>query len=93
MEITREDFGNKGQFVIRKDNQEIGKMTYSWSGEDKFIIDHTEVNDNHEGSGYGKQMVMEAVKFARENNVKILPLCPFAKHIFDKNRDLEDVRF
>ncbi|KAB8153567.1 GNAT family N-acetyltransferase [Kordia sp. TARA_039_SRF] len=93
MEITREDFGNKGQFVIRKDNQEIGKMTYSWSGEDKFIIDHTEVNDNHEGNGYGKQMVMEAVKFARENNVKILPLCPFAKHIFDKNRDLEDVRF
>ena len=91
--ITQEDRGNKGQFTLLKDDQQIGMMTYSWSGDDKFIIDHTEVDDGHEGNGYGKKLVMKAVEFAREKNVKILPLCPFAKRVFDKNSDLDEIRF
>ncbi|AXG71110.1 GCN5-related N-acetyl-transferase [Kordia sp. SMS9] len=93
MEITRNDYGKKGQFTLRENDQQIGKMTYTWAGESKFIIDHTEVDDNREGNGFGKKMVMEAVKFARENTIKILPLCPFAKRVFEKNKDIQDVEF
>ncbi len=93
MKITREDHGKKGVFTIFKEDEQIGKMTYTWAGKDKFIIDHTEVDDGHEGNGYGKMLVMEAVSFARAENLKIMPLCPFAKKVFDKNSDLEDVAF
>jgi len=66
-------------------------MTYSKAGDTKIIIDHTEVDDSLRGQGAGKTMVMEAVKFAREHEIKILPLCPFAKSVFDKNQDIRDV--
>ena len=75
------------------DGAQAGEMTYTWAGADKFIIDHTEVDDAFSGQGVGKQLVMAAVDFARTKHVKILPLCPFAKSVFDKEPSIEDVLF
>ena len=68
-------------------------MTYVWVDDYKIIIDHTEVDPLYIGKGYGKDLVMEAVKFARKQDIKIISLCPFAKKVFDKNPDIQDVRF
>lgn len=91
--IEQEDNGKKGRFTIYEKDIIAGHMTYAWAGKDKFIIDHTEVNRNFAGKGYGKQLVEEAVEFARANHLKILPLCTFAKKVFDKDSSLSDVRF
>jgi hypothetical protein len=66
-------------------------MTYSKAGDNMIIIDHTDVSDNLRGQGAGKQLVMKAVEYARSNNIKILPLCPFAKSVFDKTPEIGDV--
>ncbi len=91
MEIQQINRDSKGFFKAVSDGKEAGRMTYSWAGNDKFIIDHTEVNPEFNGKGVGKKMVMEAIKYARENNIKILPLCPFAKSVFDKTPEIRDV--
>lgn len=31
--------------------------------------------------------------YARENNLKIIPLCPFAKSVFDKTQEIQDLLF
>ncbi|HLT65455.1 MAG TPA: GNAT family N-acetyltransferase [Flavobacterium sp.] len=80
-------------FIAESDGKKAGEMTYSQAGNDKIIIDHTDVNPEFKGQGVGKLMVMTAVEFARENSIKILPLCPFAKAVFDKNEDIQDVLF
>jgi predicted GNAT family acetyltransferase len=36
-------------------------------------------------------LVHAGVEYARENNLKIFPLCPFAKSIFDKREAFRDV--
>ena len=90
--IEREDNGKKGRFVIYENDAFAGEMTYVWAGESRFIIDHTGVEAGFSGKGFGKQLVMKAVEYARDNGLKILPLCPFAKKVFDKDRELEDVR-
>ena len=38
-------------------------------------------------------MLAKAVEFARQNNIKIMPLCPFAKSVFDKVAEYQDVLF
>ena len=42
-------------------------------------------------AGESKIILMKIVDFARENNIKIIPLCPFAKSVFDKTESIRDV--
>lgn len=78
-------------FFIDVNDKHEAMMTFVFAGEDKIIIDHTEVNPMNEGKGFGKKMVAKAVEFAREKNIKIIPLCPFAKKVFDKTPEYKDV--
>ena len=80
-----------GYFYIEVDGKLAAKMTFVYAGSDKIIIDHTEVNEAYNGKGFGKQMVAQAVAFAREKNLKIIPLCPFAKKVFEKTPEYQDV--
>ena len=83
--------GSKGYFYVSVDGKQEGKMTFVFAGNDKIIIDHTEVNEGNNGKGFGKKMVAKAVEYAREKNIKIIPLCPFAKKVFDKTPEIRDV--
>lgn len=91
-EIKQKD-GRKGKFEIFDEERLAGEMTYTWAGDTKFILDHTEVKEGFDGKGLGKKLVLAAVDFARSRNVKIMPLCPYAKSVFDKSPDLKDVLF
>ncbi|KQB38970.1 GCN5-related N-acetyltransferase [Flavobacterium daejeonense] len=81
----------KGYFYVKINDSIEAKMTFVFAGPHKIIIDHTEVNQGHNGKNFGKRMVEKAVSFAREKNLKILPLCPFAKKVFDKTPEYNDV--
>ncbi|MEX2349508.1 MAG: GNAT family N-acetyltransferase [Flavobacteriaceae bacterium] len=91
MEVQQINRENKGFFKAVSEEKEAGRMTYSWAGKEKFIIDHTEVKPEFNGRGVGKKMVMAAVDYARENKLKIIPLCPFAKAMFEKIKEIRDV--
>lgn len=91
MTIQQRDDGRKGAFYIEETGEQLAEMTYVWAGTGLFIIDHTEVSEKLAGKGAGKQMVQRAVDFARERQVKIKPLCPFAKSVFDKTPDYNGV--
>lgn len=92
MIVKHLDNENKGAFVAIEDGVQIGEMTYSKAGSDKIIIDHTEVDESQKGKGIGRILLSKVVDYTRENKIKILPLCPFAKAIFDKDVDIRDVR-
>lgn len=81
----------KGYFYLKVNNSIVAKMTFVFAEPRKIIIDHTEVNPEYNGKGFGKKMVEKAVLFAREKNLKILPLCPFAKKVLDKIPEYSDV--
>jgi hypothetical protein len=92
MQIEHQQNGHKGSFFVVGEAQiKLAEMTYSMADTDKMIIDHTEVADQLGGQGVGKKMVLAAVEFARQNHLKILPLCPFAKSVFDKVAEIRDV--
>jgi predicted GNAT family acetyltransferase len=87
MLIQQKQDGSKGSFYIEEDRITLAEMTYSMTGTDLMIIDHTEVSDALRGKNIGYQLVKTAVEFARKNNIKILPLCPFANSVFKKKKD------
>jgi predicted GNAT family acetyltransferase len=87
MEIKHSEDGDKGRFFIESDGQQLALMTYTMAGTERMIIDHTEVSDNLRGTGAGKKLVVAGAAFARENNLRIIPLCPFAKAVMEKSPD------
>jgi predicted GNAT family acetyltransferase len=89
-DIRHQRDGHKGAFVVERDGKRLAEMTYSMAGE-RAIIDHTTVDDALRGTGAGKKLVEAAVQWARAEGKKILPLCPFAKSVFDKTPAYADV--
>lgn len=93
MEIRKNDDGKRGMLIATIDGQQAGMIAYTWAGDDKFIIDHTESMPEFAGQGVGKRLVAAAVDLARASGAKVMPLCPFAKKVFDKTPEYADVRF
>ena len=59
-------------------------MTFSKAG-DKIIVDHTIVDDSLRGQGVGRLLLNKLVEYAKNQNMKIFPLCPYVKSVFDKD--------
>ena len=91
MEIQLKELDAKGYAMARENKVRAGMMTYSIAGSELIIIDHTDVEPAFNGKGVGKEMLYKIVEMAREKNVKIIPLCPFASAMFKKLEDIRDV--
>lgn len=91
MEIEHTDDGGKGAFFVMQENERVAELTYVWEGTDRIIIDHTFVHQTLNGKGIGRQLVGNAVEFAREKGIKIIPLCPFAHSVIQKVEEFKDV--
>lgn len=91
MQIEHKQHDSKGEWFIEQSDQRLAEMTYSRAGDDKLIIDHTWVDDSLRGQRIGQQLVQAAVAYARNQQLKIIPLCPFAKSVFDRDHSIHEV--
>jgi uncharacterized protein len=55
------------------------------------IIDHTVVDESMRGQGIARELTLATVAWARQAKAKLIPLCPFAKAVFDQDPSLRDV--
>lgn len=80
MEIKHED----GRFFI-EETELVGEIAYSPVKEGIISIDHTFVNENYRGQGIAGKLLNEVLDYADSNNLKIVPVCSYAKFAF-KNK-------
>lgn len=89
--IEHNEQGHSGSFYVNSDGSKAAVLEYRKLGKDEIIIDHTHVSGIFKGKGVGKMLVEYAVRWARENNLKVVPQCSFAKAIIEKDETLQDV--
>lgn len=89
-EIRHSRSGHRGAFFWQQGDTRLAEMTYTVAGS-RVIIDHTHVDDSLRGKGVGAKLVQAAVLWARAENAKLLPLCPYARSVFDKTPAYGDV--
>lgn len=58
---------------------------------DRLIIDHTEVPKPFEGKGLAAKLASSALDFARENHLRVVPLCPYVSAFFRKHHEYQDL--
>ena len=81
----------RGAFVIERDGRRLAEMTCLRAGATRAIVDHTAVDDALRGDGAGMRLLQALVAWARAEGLKIIPVCPFAKSMFDREASLRDV--
>lgn len=86
MQILNKEINNHGIFYIEVDGEKLAEMDYTLSPE-RMTINHTEVDEKLKGQNIGNQLVHHAAEYARTNNLKIIPLCPFANAVFRKKKE------
>lgn len=91
MKIKHTDDGQNGMFYIEMQGIIEAELAYVWAGTASILINHTVVGTALKGQGAGKQLVHSAVEFARSKTLTIVPLCPFARSVFDKITAYGDV--
>lgn len=90
MYTVEHDTANK-RFFIRVNGTNAAEMTYVTTNPELYIIDHTSVDSAYRGQGLGDKLLKAIVEYARENGIKIIPLCPFAKGQFERHSEYADV--
>jgi len=56
----------------------IAFIDYKLVNQELFLI-HTEVPDELRGKGIANTIIVKALQYAKDNNYKIVPLCPFVQ--------------
>jgi predicted GNAT family acetyltransferase len=76
----------RGAFVIEDAGQRLAEMEISVAG-DNLTVYHTEVSDKLKGQGIGSKLLDRMVGYARDNKLKVIPLCPFVHAQFKRHPD------
>ncbi len=91
MDIQHTDNGKEGKFYINYLGTTEAEMTYLYTNPKTILINHTQVNPVLQGKGIGSKLVQAAIQYTRENQLQVIPLCPFAANYFKEHPEDADV--
>ena len=80
-----------GAFIITNDEEQLGEMVISINDKNLTVY-HTEVSPKAEGKGFAKKILNAMVDYARKNELKVIPLCPYVHAQFMRHpNDYADI--
>lgn len=77
----------QSSFDLYDEDGKVGEMIFDIKEKD-ITIYHTEVDPKKEGKGYAKLLLDAMVSYVRENNLKVIPLCPYVHLQFKRHEEL-----
>lgn len=66
-------------------------LEYRSNREGKMFLNSTEVPESLRGQGIAGKLVDHVFDYARENNYRIIPVCPYIKHYLKKHPEQQDL--
>lgn len=91
-ELSIVDNPERRRFEARDGRRLAGWAEYEETAE-LIVFTHTNVNPEWEGKGVGSTLVRSVLDFAREQGMKVLPLCPFVRTWIERHPDYADLVF
>jgi predicted GNAT family acetyltransferase len=75
----------KGAFFIEQDGKRVAEMVISIAP-GNLTVHHTEVDDKLQGQGISTELLEAMVAYAREHQLKVIPLCNYVSVQFKRHR-------
>jgi predicted GNAT family acetyltransferase len=76
----------RGSFFIETNGTRVAEMEIAIQAKN-LIVYHTEVADALQGKGIASKLLAKMVSYARENNLKVVPLCAYVLAQFKRHPD------
>ena len=83
--IEREELNGANEFVLRVDGERLGFLDYTRPEVGVMRIEYVEVSPQLRGTGLGKQLVEKAVAFAKDNSLRVVPICSYARAVIQRD--------
>ena len=83
--------GNNRFYISNNEGNDIARITYYYKEDKVIVIDHTFVSVELRGKAIAGRLLNEVVNFAKENGLKIIPLCSYAVKKMTRNDEYADV--
>lgn len=84
--------GSKSFYVGDSESAPLAEMMFT-ADKDIITIEHTFVSDELRGQGAGRQLLQMLAEWVREENKKIVAVCPFAKKELTRSAKYDDVLY
>lgn len=68
-----------------------GFVEYRDRGDGMFELTRTEVPSQLEGKGVGSALARNALDYARDNDLRVVPTCPFIRSYIEKHPEYQDL--
>src|SRR5699024_291071 len=90
--IMREIKKGNHKFFIGEDEEHIqAELTYKDKDANTIIADHTFVTEEWRGEGVARLLFNHLFHFARIDNLKIIPICPYIEKKMPNKSEYNDV--
>lgn len=89
--IRHEEDGSRGRYVWDAPDGTRAEMTYTRSGDDSLIIDHTFVPPKFREHGIALKLVQRGIADAQATGKTIVPLCPYVAAQFRNHPEWGDL--
>lgn len=86
-EVGSEEFA----YQYNQNGEKLGEITWTILG-DVMVMDHTFVSDKLRGQGVAKKLLDTAATYARENSLKMEPVCSYVVSAFNKSDEYDDIK-
>lgn len=87
IEIIKNDRAHQFEVAI---GEHVAKLAFDQDG-DTIIYPHTEVPKELGGRGIAGKMAAHALDYARANNLRVVPQCPFVKKYIEDHPEYQDL--
>jgi len=89
--IEHHEEGDRAGWFITEKGARVAEMTYAREG-NVLVMNHTWVDDSLRGHGVARELLDEAVRYARANGLRMRAQCPYVAGQFEKDRSLDALR-
>ncbi|HYE84860.1 MAG TPA: GNAT family N-acetyltransferase [Vicinamibacterales bacterium] len=86
--IEREELNGVHEFVLRINGERLGFLEFTRPDTGVMRIEYVEVDPQLRGTGLGRQLVEKAVAFAREHELRVIPICSYARAVIQRDSSL-----
>ena len=85
--------GNSRFFIGKSEDNDIARITFYYKEPKVIVIDHTFVSVELRGQAIAGRLLNKVIEFAKENDLKIIPLCSYAVKKMTRNDEYADILF